>query len=364
MTSPHSFPNYRKLIPAIAITLAFGLASTAYAQGVTNSVLYQQSMDITGELNLLHEANGSQAEKVRNAPEISNRLPRHVLQKAREVLLKVQVARKLNGLPQTKAPAIPAKQITATEIKPLLDLILKDVRDLRTKFAVSKPSPKSGVVSGKTSNDVYVLLEKANHAIDGLDIPHINPNEVLQIADTIVADLEAIRAQHGLSDKIAYSSGAKKKPKAVYNHAYELMKALKGVADVNGDFKIDGGITLTAQKSKGRVAGNQVIDNLNNILADVAAMKVKLGVNKPTVLASMKSGNKPGDVFDAVDTAIKLTYPFETVLPTGLAIAGAVLADQVKSIDRNVRNLEIADKAPSEVVSDVLGKISALLKLN
>jgi len=290
-----------------AVVLVTGFTTSSHAQGVSESVLYQQGMDITGELTLLHEANGSHAEKVRNAPEITNRLPRHVFQKAREVLIKVQVSRKLNGLPLTKTPPIPAKQITAADIKPVLDLILKDVRELRAKFAVSKPSPKSAAASGKSSNDVYVLLEKANHAIDGLDIPHINPNEVLQIADTIVADLEAIRAKRGLTDKIAYSSGAKKKPKAVYNHAFELMKALKGVADSNAAFKIDGGVVLTAQKAKGRVAGNQVIDNLNIAMADVAAMKVKVGVNKPTVWAAMKTGNKPGNVYDAVDTAIKLT---------------------------------------------------------
>ena len=57
-------------------------------------------------------------------------------------------------------------------------------------------------------------------------------------------------------------------------------------------------------------------------------------------------------------------YPFETTLPTGLAISGAVLADQVKSIDRKVRNLEIADQAPPDILNDVLSKISALLDLN
>ena len=83
---------------AVAMTVvAFGLAIPSQAQADTNSVLYQQGMDITGQLTLLHEANGSQAKKVRNAPAITNRLPRHVFQKAREVLIKVQVSRKLNG---------------------------------------------------------------------------------------------------------------------------------------------------------------------------------------------------------------------------------------------------------------------------
>ena len=86
------------LLPSFVMAVvAFGLAIPSQAQADTNSVLYQQGMDITGELTLLHEANGSQAKKMRNAPTITNRLPRHVFQKAREVLIKVQVSRKLNG---------------------------------------------------------------------------------------------------------------------------------------------------------------------------------------------------------------------------------------------------------------------------
>ena len=51
------------------------------------------------------------------------------------------------------------------------------------------------------------------------------------------------------------------------------------------------------------------------------------------------------------------------VLPAGLPIAGAVLADQVKSIDRHARRIEVAGRAPDEVVRDVGEKVRALLKL-
>jgi mRNA interferase MazF len=43
-------------------------------------------------------------------------------------------------------------------------------------------------------------------------------------------------------------------------------------------------------------------------------------------------------------------YPFKVMLPDGLTISGAVLADQVKSIDRQARQLKIAGKAPSSVL--------------
>ena len=54
-------------------------------------------------------------------------------------------------------------------------------------------------------------------------------------------------------------------------------------------------------------------------------------------------------------------YPFEVPLPPGLAVAGAVLADQVKSIDRHARRIEVAGQAPDAVVAEVTERITALL---
>jgi mRNA interferase MazF len=57
-------------------------------------------------------------------------------------------------------------------------------------------------------------------------------------------------------------------------------------------------------------------------------------------------------------------YPFKVRLPDGLPIGGAVLADQVKSIDRAVRQLQIAGPAPRSVVAQVQAKIAALLGMD
>ena len=54
-------------------------------------------------------------------------------------------------------------------------------------------------------------------------------------------------------------------------------------------------------------------------------------------------------------------YPFKVMLPEGLAIAGAVLADQVKSIDRSARRLKIAGRAPEDVIAEVRARLAALL---
>ncbi len=54
-------------------------------------------------------------------------------------------------------------------------------------------------------------------------------------------------------------------------------------------------------------------------------------------------------------------YPFEAPLPKGLAVAGVVLADQVKSLDWRARRAEFVARLPAGDVSGVLALVMALL---
>ncbi len=54
-------------------------------------------------------------------------------------------------------------------------------------------------------------------------------------------------------------------------------------------------------------------------------------------------------------------YPFEVLLPSGLPVAGAVLSDQIKSLDWRARNAELICTLPDETISEVLQKLSTLL---
>ncbi|MBM3145542.1 MAG: endoribonuclease MazF [Chloroflexi bacterium] len=54
-------------------------------------------------------------------------------------------------------------------------------------------------------------------------------------------------------------------------------------------------------------------------------------------------------------------YPFEVLIPDGLRISGAILSDQIKSLDWNVRQAELVCKLPSATVDEVLQKVNTLL---
>jgi mRNA interferase MazF len=61
-----------------------------------------------------------------------------------------------------------------------------------------------------------------------------------------------------------------------------------------------------------------------------------------------------------VTTQIK-GYPFEILIPNGLSVSGAILADQVKSLDWRAREAELACSLPAETMRDVLQRAVVLL---
>jgi mRNA interferase MazF len=54
-------------------------------------------------------------------------------------------------------------------------------------------------------------------------------------------------------------------------------------------------------------------------------------------------------------------YPFEVLVPPGLSITGAILADQVKSLDWRARGAELICSLPRGTVAEVLQKLGVLL---
>ena len=54
-------------------------------------------------------------------------------------------------------------------------------------------------------------------------------------------------------------------------------------------------------------------------------------------------------------------YPFEVLLPAGLPIVGAILSDQVKSLNWHARNVEFICTLSDEAISEILQKLGALL---
>jgi mRNA interferase MazF len=55
-------------------------------------------------------------------------------------------------------------------------------------------------------------------------------------------------------------------------------------------------------------------------------------------------------------------YPFEVLIPKGMEIHGAILSDQVKSLDWKARKAEFVGKLSSAAFNEVAQKLVALIR--
>lgn len=86
--------------------------------------------------------------------------------------------------------------------------------------------------------------------------------------------------------------------------------------------------------------------------------------HRPAIVLSPASYNsKVGLCVVCSITSQVKPYPFVVAIPENLGVSGVVLADQVKSLDWQVRRIKFIEKLPLELVENVLAKLSALLGL-
>jgi mRNA interferase MazF len=95
---------------------------------------------------------------------------------------------------------------------------------------------------------------------------------------------------------------------------------------------------------------------------DPQAGHEQAGMRPALVLSPVKYNKRIGLALVCPITSQGKGYPFEVEIPAGSSIHGFVLADQLKSLDWNARDIRPAGRAPASVVTDTIGKFSTLLQ--
>lgn len=54
-------------------------------------------------------------------------------------------------------------------------------------------------------------------------------------------------------------------------------------------------------------------------------------------------------------------YPFEVILPNSLKITGAILSDQIKSLDWKARKTKFITRVPLDIMNEVVARIKTLI---
>jgi mRNA interferase MazF len=84
--------------------------------------------------------------------------------------------------------------------------------------------------------------------------------------------------------------------------------------------------------------------------------------HRPAVVISPSSYNRRvGLALCCPITSQVKGYPFEVLLPPGLGVEGAILSDQIKSLDWRARKAQRIANLPADVLQETIGKILALI---
>ena len=78
---------------------------------------------------------------------------------------------------------------------------------------------------------------------------------------------------------------------------------------------------------------------------------------RPALVLSPKEYNQKTSLLLACPITSKIKgYPFEVVLSEDLPVKGAILADQIKSLDWQVRNAQFACRISESILAEVIKK--------
>ena len=175
----------RAAMVSAVVVLGCGWPLQASATEITPNNVYRVVDAIHADLALFHDASSLTPAVTEAQHSLTPRRPRHVLQKAREVMVKVQLLRKINGLPDTEMPLMPARDIRPSDVLRLVERIHEDLAELRPIFGVGGSPDTIAKPSGKTPSDVYHSLYHVSAQLDGLGIPRVVPNDVYRVALTV-----------------------------------------------------------------------------------------------------------------------------------------------------------------------------------
>jgi len=85
---------------------------------------------------------------------------------------------------------------------------------------------------------------------------------------------------------------------------------------------------------------------------------------RPALVLSPESYNRKVGLalFCPITTQVK-GYPFEVAVPPGLEVSGAVLSDQLKSLDWKARDTRFCCQVPAGTIEEAVGKLGTLLEI-
>jgi len=240
-------------------------------------------------------------------PRQEDKAPRHVLQKALEVLKKIGRLRQIKHMGAISIPPYPSRSITPNEVFDMVQRLNSEiVLLLPPEERVSLHQPEAELL-GKTSNDVYRALWRVSLAFDPLlGVRGFTPNDVYVQTEQILEMVRFLRLTQNLPNNIQPPPRPTgKHPNHALQAAYEL---LAHIAKAEENLWIEPAYVPKLERRV--IIPTDVYDALSNIIAELQRIKYRLGVERHFPEPEVKTEKSPDDVVQNLQWASEMMPQF------------------------------------------------------
>lgn len=218
---------------------------------------------------------------------IGDRAPVHVYAKSLEVLAKVIQVQHRMGLPAARMGRLPVKAIDSADVLDHVDYIVRELRGVRMQMGIDGPDGFAPPRSGRTSSMNYRNLADASLMLDGLIGKTLTPADVYRNALFILDELSLVGTMFGVP--LSFDLPRIEQEIAPADVAAQILRATYKAINLQTRLQMESSrvpaITLV------RVSPSENYDATNLLLAEIARIKVHLGIT----LAHADRPNLPTD---------------------------------------------------------------------
>ena len=258
-------------------------------EGAGQSQVFRATEDLIAEIEVLR-AELAISHFPPRAELIEGRAAVHVYAKSLEVLGKViQVQRRL-GLTPARMGHLPAKIIDSTDVLEHIEDVLRELRSIKTQMGIDGRIEAAPLSSGRTSSMNYRNLANASLLLDGLIGRTLTPADVYRHALSAFDELHLVAAAVGVS--LNFELPSIEQEIAPADVAAQILRATYKAINLQTRLQMES--SQVPSMTLVRVSPSENYDATNLLLAEIARLKVHLGVtltraNRPNLPMDQQS---------------------------------------------------------------------------
>lgn len=260
--------------------------------GMTPQNAFQVVQDVIAEIEILREELGAD-DFPPEAELTGDRSPIHVYAKSLEVLEKVVSVQQQMDIPPGRVGRIPFRPIDAADIVANLEYIVAELRAIKAWRGIDRVIEPASPELDRTYSMTYMRLSDASFMLDALRGQPLTTDDVYRVASWVLEEMVPIgrKLDAALNFEAPPVAGRTKS----IDVARQVARATYKVVNLQIGLQMDPSGVPAATLV--RMSPSEHYDAFNTLLAEMARIKLHLGVDVPRDdLAEPPSGKKTKDV--------------------------------------------------------------------